>query len=137
MQIRKGKKMLIVGIELLIAVLHVIGVGRTSSEKVYVFFTSYFSDLVLPFGFYFLLILGSEKFEFLRKKWVRTVIMIAIPSGMEILQYFGIYALGLTFDPFDILCYAIGVITALMIDLILEKTPLFWNDIRITQNGIE
>jgi len=134
MQLRKEKKILIVGIELAIAMLHVVGIGRSASEKMFIFFTSYFSDLILPFGFYFLLILGSEKIAILRRKWIRAVVMIAIPSGAEILQYFGAYALGYTFDPVDFLCYVIGVFTALLVDLVLDKTATFWKDIRINNN---
>jgi len=134
MQVRTEKKILIVGIELVIALLHVVGIGRYSTNEMFILFTSYFSDLVLPFGFYFLLIIAADKIVFLRRKWIRAVVMIAIPSGAEIMQYFGVYALGRTFDPIDFLCYAIGVLVALLVDLVLEKTVVFWKDIRIPNN---
>ena len=134
MQVRTEKKILIVGIELVIALLHVVGIGRYSTNEMFILFTSYFSDLVLLFGFYFLLIIAADKIVFLRRKWIRAVVMIAIPSGAEILQYFGVYALGRTFDPIDFLCYVIGVLVALLVDLVLEKTVVFWKDIRIHNN---
>jgi len=47
---------------------------------------------------------------------------------MEILQFFGIYALVTTFDPFDILAYVIGVGIAVFFDrFVFRKIIPNWN----------
>jgi hypothetical protein len=51
----------------------------------------------------------------------------------EICQFFGIEVLGVTFDPFDILMYGIGVSVAALIDVkVFTKYLGFWT---IPKNG--
>jgi len=67
MQDNRKKKYLIVGIEVILGLMHVVGIGRNSSERMFTLSASYFSDFDLPFGFYFLLALSEEKTAFLQK----------------------------------------------------------------------
>ena len=126
MDARKKKTFLIVGIELLLGFLHIIGIGRNSSKTLYMLSASYFSDLALPFGFYFLLSLNEDKLLFLKKWWMKAAIVFSVATLAEIGQYFGLYALGQTFDPLDILVYALGVLAAVCLDGFLSKTLTFW-----------
>ena len=123
---QKKKKTVIVGIAIFVAALQFCGVGRHSSGRFYVLSVSYFSDLALPFAFYFLLLLPEHKAGFLRGKWIKALIIFAAATTAEILQYFGVYALGRSFDPFDILAYALGVTLALVLEMILSKLLPFW-----------
>ena len=120
------KKYLIIGIEILLALMHVVGVGRHSSGRMFSLSASYFSDLVLPFGFYFLLAEMEEKTEFLRKWWIKAGIVFLMATLAEIGQYFGLYILGRTFDPIDIAVYAAGVLLAALVDWIFSVVFKFW-----------
>jgi hypothetical protein len=69
---------------------------------------SYFTDLVQPFGLYFILCLFEGIFPFLHPWWVKALIVFLLPSGMEIFQGFGLNILGRGFDGLDFLAYAAG-----------------------------
>ena len=53
--------------------------------------------------------------------------MFLIPATCEILQYFGVYALGVTFDPLDLAMYGMGVLLAALVDTqVFAKVFPFW-----------
>jgi len=87
-----------------------------AEENVHRFFHSYFADIALPFGFYFLLILNEDSFSFLRPWHNKALAVFLLVSTSEILQYFGIYALASVFDSTDFLMYASGVLLAVLVD---------------------
>jgi len=116
MKINAKKVKIIVGIELFIALIFVIGAGWVS-ESVQKFFHNYFADIALPFGFYFLLILNEDKFPFLRPWRNKVLAIFLLVSTSEILQYFGIYALARVFDPIDFVMYTSGILLAAFIDI--------------------
>ncbi len=120
------KKHLIIGIEILLALMHVVGIGRHSSGRMFSLSASYFSDLALPFGFYFLLAEMEEKTEFLRKWWIKAGIVFLMATLAEIGQYFGLYIPGRTFDPIDIAVYAAGVLLVALVDWIFSVVFKFW-----------
>ena len=126
MKNNRNKKYLIIGIEIFLALMHVVGIGRHSSGRMFTLSASYFSDLALPFGFYFLLALNEERTEFLRDWWVKAGIVFLMAAFAEICQYFGLYILGRTFDPIDISVYAVGVLLAAMVDWIFSIVFKFW-----------
>ena len=126
MQNIQKRKYLVIGIELILGLMHVIGIGRHSSERMFILSASYFSDLALPFGFYFLLALSAEKTEFLRKWWVKAGIVFLMATFAEVGQYFGLYILGRTFDPIDIVMYAAGVLLAALVDWLFLIVFKFW-----------
>lgn len=120
------KKFIIIGIEIVLALSHIIGIGCHASEKIFIISASYFSDFALPFGFYFLLKLSEEKINFLQKWWVKAGIIFLMAALWEAGHFFGLYVLGRTFDPMDIAVYAAGVIFASFVDWMLSNTFKFW-----------
>jgi len=121
------KKGVVIAIQIIIAVLFVIGAdwaGDTAKRL----FHSYFADIFLPFGFYFLLILNEDIFKFLRKWYIKALIIFLLCATSETLQYFSIYALATVFDPVDYLMYSTGVLLASMIDnVFFKRVFVFWN----------
>jgi cell shape-determining protein MreD len=126
MKNNQKKKFLIIGIEIVLGLMHVVGIGRYSSERMFTLSASYFSDLALPFGFYFLLALNEEKTAFLQKWWMKAGIVFLMAAFVEVGQYFGFYILGRTFDPIDIAVYASGVLLAVLVDWIFSIVFKFW-----------
>lgn len=120
------KELVVVGIEVVLGLLHVIGIGRHSSERMFTLSASYFSDLALPFGFYFLLAINEERFAFLRRWWIKAGIVFLAAALAEVGQYFGLYILGLTFDPIDFIVYAGGVLLAALVDRLFSLVFKFW-----------
>jgi hypothetical protein len=115
MKIDSKRAKIVIGIELFIATIIFIGVDWAGKE-IRNLFHSYFVDIALPFGFYYLLIL-NEEFTLLRKWYVKAVAVFLLVSVSEILQYFGIYALAVVFDPVDFVMYASGVLLAALVDI--------------------
>lgn len=113
------KKIVVIGLMLVIAALHLFPTGEMFGEHWYVLYYSYFSDAIMPFGFYFLLYFAEENISALKPRPVKAVIIFLVPTFAEILQYFHIYALGSTFDPLDIIMYAAGVGLAVLADIII------------------
>lgn len=126
MKNNQKKKYLIIGMEVILGLMHVVGIGRNSSDRIFILSTSYFSDLALPFGFYFLLAISEEKTEFLREWWVKAGIIFLKATLAEVGQYFGLYILGRTFDPIDIAVYAAGVLLAALVDWSFSIVFKFW-----------
>ncbi len=123
----RGRQVIVVGIMALIAALHILGSGRYSRGELYRLYYSYFSDIALPFGCYFLLCMAETSLPVLKGWQVKAAIAFFLPSIAETCQYFGIPMLGSTFDPLDYLMYAIGVSAAVLVEQ-LVFTPLipFW-----------
>jgi hypothetical protein len=112
----------------LIALLHVFRVGNLLDYNWRTLYSSYASDLMLPFGMYFLLCISEFKISLFRKWYVKASFILAVTTLAEILQYFGVYALGITFDYLDIVMYFTGVGVAVCIDrLILRKYLMGWD----------
>jgi cell shape-determining protein MreD len=126
MKNNQKKKNLIIGIEIFLALMHVVGIGRNSSGRMFTLSASYFSDFALPFGFYFLLAISEEKIEFLQEWWVKAGIVFLMAALAEIGQYFGLYILGRTFDPIDFAVYAAGVLLAAIVDWLFSIVFKFW-----------
>jgi len=123
----RKKIVFVVGLMLFISFLHIINIKSFLNSKLYIYYTSFFSDLLLPFGVYFLIAMNDWRYPVLRKWWVKAFLTFSIPTFAEILQSFGIYALGSTFDPLDILMYGIGVIMAVLLEkLVFEPYFSFW-----------
>jgi hypothetical protein len=119
----KAKTNLVVAIELLIAGGFIIGVDW-ADEATYTLYQSYYADIVIPFGFYFLLTLNQQFVHW----WQRASVIFALCTTSEILQYFGVYALARVFDPIDIVMYGIGVLLAAFVDRrIFSRVFTFWD----------
>ncbi len=121
------KILIIILIQLIIGAIHAFRLGQVFNGQLYLLYYSYFSDLVLPFAWYFLLSISDASIPVLRRWYVKAGIIFFLATLSEILQIFGIEILGVTFDPIDILMYGAGVSIAAFIDVkILAPNPGFW-----------
>jgi hypothetical protein len=117
----------IFSIVILIAVVHIFRIGSYLKGELYDLYYSYFSDLVLPFGCYFLLCADELWMPILGRWEAKSAIAFLIPSIAETCQYFGIPVLGSTFDPLDYLMYGIGAISAAVVDTqVFSRIFDFW-----------
>jgi hypothetical protein len=111
-----SRKAMIIGLMLLIAAAHVLPIGRSLQGQAYNLFVSYFSDLVLPFGYYFLLSLPGKRQPIIKRWEVKLALVFTMASVAETCQFYGIPVLGSTFDPLDFLMYGIGCTAAAITD---------------------
>ncbi len=119
----------IVGISIMIAIaaMHAFRIGQLLNGNLYIYYYSFASDLILPFGSYFMLCMFETQLQFLRKWFVKALIVFAVMTFSEIMQKFGFYFFGETFDILDILMFGIGVFIAVIIDTqIFERVMPFW-----------
>jgi len=122
------KTSVILTIVFIVAMLHIVGPWRETSGPWHDLYYSYFSDLVLPFTFYFLLCISETNIPPLRPWWLKAGLVFGAATAAEILQFFGIYALGVTFDPLDIAAYASGVGLAVLVERgIFARWLSFWS----------
>ena len=121
------KIIFIILIQVIIALIHVFRLGQIFQGQAFNLYYSYFSDFILPFGAYYLLSLQEITISVFRKWYVKASLIFTLTTAAEICQFFGIEALGVTFDPFDILMYGIGVSIAALIDVkVFTKHLGFW-----------
>ena len=114
-------------IMLILAAIHGFRVGSYLTGNAYIYYYSFASDIMLPFGAYFLLCMNEIQLRFLRKWYLKVIIVFSTMTFSEILQYHGIYFFGVTFDWIDVLMYGIGAILAAFFDKqILERLIPFW-----------
>lgn len=126
---------IIFSIMVLIAAAHIFRIGSYLQGELYNFYYSYFSDLVIPFGFYFLcreelhLCATGLQMPILRRWEANWAIAFLAPSIAETCQYFGIPVLGSTFDPLDYVMYGIGAMLAVVVDTqVFFRIFDFWNE---------
>ena len=127
MHVINSKKALVIMIMLAIAACFVIGAdwAGATARRLY---HSYFADVAIPFGYYFLLVLVEDIFGIFKKWFVKATAIFALCALSETLQYFGVYALASVFDVWDFFMYAAGVLLAAFVDrLVLKKMLGFWD----------
>ena len=113
--------------QLFIAVFFILGADKTN-RSLYILYQSYFADIFIPFGFYFLLSLGAAESKYSNTWWKKALAIFALCTISEILQYFGIFALAMIFDPVDIVMYGIGVLLASIVDRkVFTRMFSFWD----------
>ena len=123
----KYKRLIVFGIMAGIALVHILRVGSRLNGRWHVLYTSYFSDIVIPFGVYFLLCLIEFRLPFLRKWHIKSALVFGLAAFAEICQGFGISLLGSTFDPLDFVMFGIGVLLAVLVEkFLLENIFSFW-----------
>jgi len=121
------RKLVGIIVMLIIALIFGFRIGNNLNGNLYIYYQSYAGDLIIPFGAYFLLCMNEIKLQFLRKWFVKALIVFCVMTFSEIMQLFGLYLFGVTFDLADILMYGIGVIVAVFFDKqIFERTLPFW-----------
>lgn len=101
---------------LAIATIHYFRIGSYLNGDLYRLYYSYASDFLLPFGAYFFLTMNELQYPVLRKKVVKAWTVLGLVTILEMLQYFGIFLIGDTFDPMDMLVYGLGVGLAAFLD---------------------
>ena len=126
---KTAKKTLVcISIILLIAMIHIFRVGTWFSGSLYNLYYAYFSDVILPFGMYFLLCMNEFSYSFLRHWGVKAAIVSSVAATAEICQGLGIAALGVTFDPLDFVMYGLGALLAVLVDTqVFACVFSFWN----------
>jgi hypothetical protein len=121
------RTVVIVSIVLTIALVHAFRLGTCLDGIYFTLYYSYFSDFILPFGMYFLLCLNDQTIPILSDWRVKGLLVFTIATATEVLQAFGIYALGVTYDPFDIVAFLAGVLCAIALDkAIFSRWLYFW-----------
>lgn len=110
------KKVVITSIMILIALTHFF-TGSNYKGPYPEFVNGYLLDILVPFGFYFLLCL--IKFSLLKSWIVRSILVFGVASFTEMAQFFGVPIFGRTFDPVDFVMFGIGVILAAILDIIV------------------
>ena len=112
---------------ILIAAAHILRLGSHLHGRSYTFYYAYFSDFVLPFGFYFLLCATERQTPILRPWQAKLATAFLLPAIAETCQYFGVPVLGSTFDPFDYLAYGLGATSAVIVDTqVFSRLLDFW-----------
>jgi hypothetical protein len=123
-----GRTVVIVCVLLTIALIHMVRVGSYLEGRLFSLYYSYFSDIVVPFGFYFLLCLNEASIRMLRDWRVKAALVYAAASLTEVMQFFGVPLLGATFDPLDFAMFGVGVFLAVIVDrLVLPRVFPFWD----------
>ncbi len=115
MRRREKQKVLVVGIQLMLVVVLVVG-SRVTSGWVRIWYSSYFADVALPFGFYFLLMVVGQQWAVLKEWWKKALAVFGLCAISETLQYMGIFALARVFDPMDYVMYGVGVLLAVVVE---------------------
>ncbi len=110
------KKVVITSIMILIALIHFF-TGSNYKGPYPEFVNGYLLDILVPFGFYFLLCL--IKFPLLKSWIVRGILVFGVASFTEIAQFFGVPIFGQTFDPVDFVIFGVGVMLATILDIIV------------------
>jgi hypothetical protein len=112
-------KIFIVVISLLVGLLHFV-IGPDYQGPFPKFARGYLIDIVLPMSLVLLFQLPlREKFSIRFSRSIAGLAVFLIGLTVEILQYFDFSAFGNTFDPLDILMYAVGIAVGLLLDFTL------------------
>jgi len=140
----------VVVVQLLVALVHIFRLGSYLRGTLHVLYYSYFSDVLIPFGMYFLvcqvetsvsLSLRAEPMgrpvpafvEFINahilRDWrLKALLVFGVASLTEVLQAFGVPLFGRTFDPLDFAMFAGGVLLAVIADrFVLERFLPGWS----------
>jgi hypothetical protein len=115
------------GVVAAIACAHIFRIGSYLGGNIYNLYYSYFSDIAIPFGCYFLLCATELKLPMLKSWRTKLAIVIILPSIAETGQLLGIPVLGSTFDPLDYLMYICGALFAVIVDQqVFSRIFDFW-----------
>jgi len=110
------KKLTITGIALVVGALHFI-TGENYQGPFPVFVNGYLIDILLPMVLFLLMSLFQNKIIY--SPLFRACAVFGFGCFVEASQYFEYPIFGSTFDPFDILAYAGGVLLGTLLDLVI------------------
>ena len=123
-----NRTIVVVIVVMVIAAIHWFRLGSYLHGDWHDYYYSYASDIMIPFAVYFSLSLNEIRFRFLQKWHIKALIVFGIMTFSEIMQYFGIYFFGNTFDGVDIIMFGFGACIALGLDIfLLKKFVPYWN----------
>lgn len=100
----------------LIALIHIFRVEKFLHESYHGLYSSYASDVSIPFGFYFLFCVSEFDLKFFKTWWSKALLLFLLITGAEFLQKLGFYAFGITFDWWDIFAYFVGISLAVLLE---------------------
>jgi hypothetical protein len=127
-KLHKNRIIVIIIIITIIALIHIFRAGQYLNGDLYKYYYSYASDIMIPFAFYFLLCLEEPYIKFFQKWYNKAILVFLGASIIEVLQCYGIYIVGETYDILDILMFAIGVSISVFLDKLLFKYFIpFWD----------
>jgi len=112
-----AKRIIITSIALIVGGLHFI-TGENYRGPFPAFVNGYMIDILLPMTM--TLLMGLFQTTWLRSNLFRVCAVFGFGCFVEVSQYFGYPFLGSTFDPLDILAYAIGMFIGLAVDAGLD-----------------
>ncbi|MGB7055699.1 MAG: hypothetical protein WBE28_10310 [bacterium] len=112
---------------LLIAAIHIFRVGSYLSGRLFIYYYSFFSDIVIPIAIFFLLCINDITLPFLKGWMTKAILVFLIAMATEIAQGFGIPLLGNTFDILDFVMFGIGTLIAVGLDKLFSKVFYFWS----------
>ena len=79
-------------------------------------------DVTLPFVMF--LVMGNIRRRALGHPVFRAVVLFAIGAGVETLQYLGIPVFGRTYDPLDLVAYAVGIAGGMLFETtVVSRLP--------------
>jgi len=120
----KNKKstFIIVVISIFVGLLHFV-IGPDYQGIFKHFIRGYLIDILLPMNLYLLLQISLRKnISVTKARIIGAIFAVVFGAFVEILQFYKIEFLGKTFDPWDLLMYAIGVGLGIVFDLtIIDK----------------
>ena len=123
----KSRVAVVVSVLLVIALIHIFRVGTYLSGTLFTLYYSFFSDVIIPFGMYFMLCLNEATIPALRSWRTKSMLVFGAASATEVAQAFGIPLLGETFDPLDFVMFALGTLLAVFADrIVLPRLMPSW-----------
>jgi hypothetical protein len=110
------KKIIITSIALMVGALHFL-TSKNYQGPFPIFVNGYLIDILLPMVLFLLMSLVQNKI--IRSPLFRAGAVFGFGCFVEASQYFGRPFFGSTFDPLDIVAYAIGVSLGMLLDLVI------------------
>ena len=111
---------------LIIALIHIFRVGTYFSGKLFIWYYSFFSDIIIPIGIYTLLCVNDYLIPGLDKWQTKAALVFGVAAASEIAQGFGLPILGATFDPLDFVMFGVGTLCAVGLDKLFSMVFPFW-----------
>lgn len=117
------RTMMVVGVIVAVALVHLFRVGTHLRGSWFRLYYAYASDIIVPFGAYFLLCQAETRLPLLRGWRTKAMLVLGVASLAEVMQSFGVPMFGRTFDPLDFAMYGVGVSLAVVAERILLPPP--------------
>lgn len=106
-----------------VAVVHVWRPLTRADGPAFRLWASYASDVLVPVGAWFVLVLARRLPPALRSRRARAAVVFGAAAFAETAQGLGVPLLGRTFDPVDYACYAAGTALAVALEAGLSRLP--------------